>query len=528
MIRFKSFSKFSFSFLLMLCIWNCKTDLKQENDKLISRKDSLISNTFQEPYRPQFHFSPETKWMNDPNGMVYHKGIYHLFYQYYPEDIVWGPMHWGHATSKDLIYWEHQGIKLFPDEHGYIFSGSVVVDHKNTSGLSPDNDPPLVALFTYHDAEAEKKGEINYQTQGLAFSNDNGVTWEKYKGNPVIGNPGIKDIRDPKVSWYEPTKQWIMTLAVGDHISFYGSKDLINWNKLSDFGKNVGAHGGVWECPDLFPMVENNSGDIKWVLLVSINPGGPNGGSATQYFIGTFDGKKFVPEDKITRWLDYGADNYAGVTFSNAPNNKKIFLGWMSNWDYAQQTPTKVWRSAMTIPRELSLSKENNNYFLNSVPIQQFKNLHLSSEKKNNIKVQGNYTVKQALPEQAEILIETESSNPFSIKLSNDSDDFVLLLIDPVKKIISFDRRQSGLVEFNEKFANKIHTLPINSSDQINDLQIILDRSSIEIFIDHGKYVITEQVFPNKPYSELSFKSEESLTIKKLNINQLKSIWSNE
>jgi len=203
---------------------SCKSDLKEKSAIPVLEIDSLKVDLFQESFRPQFHFTPPEKWMNDPNGMVFHKGIYHLFYQYYPEDIVWGPMHWGHATSADLIHWEHKGIKLFPDEHGYIFSGSAVVDHNNSSGLGSEEDPPLIAIFTYHDPKGEKEGKLNFQTQGLAYSNDNGDTWTKYKHNPIIENPGIKDIRDPKVRWHEPSKNWIMTLAVGDHISFYASK----------------------------------------------------------------------------------------------------------------------------------------------------------------------------------------------------------------------------------------------------------------------------------------------------------------
>ena len=528
MILFKQLSKICCTFLIILSLWNCNSDKKQQPDPNIVENDSLAMSSFQEPFRPQLHFSPVKKWMNDPNGMVYYQGVYHLFYQYYPEDIVWGPMHWGHATSKDLIHWDHQGIKLFPDEHGYIFSGSVVVDHNNTSGLSPTDRPPLVAIFTYHDPKGEKEGKINFQTQGLAFSNDNGKTWEKYEGNPVIGNPGIKDIRDPKVSWHEASNSWIMTLAVGDHISFYGSKDLIEWNKLSDFGKELGAHGGVWECPDLFPMIESNSGELKWVLLVSINPGGPNGGSATQYFIGSFDGENFVPEDEKIRWIDHGADNYAGVTFSNAPDNKKIFLGWMSNWDYAQQTPTKVWRSAMTIPRELDLIKEKDNYFLRSAPVEQFQKLRLKGHEEINVNIKGSYLLDKTLPEQAEVLIETEIAHAFSIKISNDLDEFTLLQIDPKKEEITFDRRQSGQKDFSEKFANKIHTLPFQASNKSTDIKIILDRSSIEIFIDQGRYVMTEQVFPNAAYTRLNILSEEPMNIEKLNINQLKSIWRDE
>jgi fructan beta-fructosidase len=265
-----------------------------------------------EKYRPQIHFTPKTGWMNDPNGMVFYNGTYHLMYQYNPDSTVWGPMHWGHATSKDLIHWEHRPIALYPDSLGTIFSGSAVVDLPNTSGFGKDGKPPLVAIFTHHDHAGERAGSSTYQNQSIAYSVDEGKTWTKYSGNPVVKNPGIKDFRDPKVSWHQASKKWIMTLATLDRISFYSSPNLKDWTKESEFGKDVGAHGGVWECPDLFPLDVN--GKTIWVLLVSINPGGPNGGSATQYFTGDFDGKTFTPFQTDTRWIDYGPDNYAGVT----------------------------------------------------------------------------------------------------------------------------------------------------------------------------------------------------------------------
>jgi len=514
--------------LLFLGFLGCMPEIKEKSPIPVLDTDDLIATIFQEPYRPQFHFSPPENWMNDPNGMVFHKGVYHLFYQYYPEDIVWGPMHWGHATSIDLIHWEHKGVKLFPDEHGYIFSGSVVVDHNNSSGLGSATSPPLVAIFTYHDPKGEKAGRLDFQTQGLAYSNDNGDTWTKYQHNPILDNPGIKDIRDPKVRWHEASENWIMTLAVGDHISFYTSKNLIKWEKVSDFGNEIGAHGGVWECPDLFPMTLKENGETKWVLLVSINPGGPNGGSATQYFVGSFDGIHFVPDDKKTRWLDHGADNYAGVTFSNVPDDKKLFLGWMSNWDYAQQTPTKTWRSAMTIPRELSLIQENGNYYLKSNPIEALKKLYTPVSNQQDLEINGLYESTELKLDQAEIFLETKLNKAFSIKISNNQGDHVIIQIDPKKEVISFDRRISGQTKFSEKFANKIHTLPYSGSGDISEIRIIIDQASLEIFIDKGRYVMTEQVFPNSSYTKFSIISEGPINIKTLNINQIKSIWTDE
>ncbi|HEY2721802.1 MAG TPA: glycoside hydrolase family 32 protein, partial [Chitinophagaceae bacterium] len=346
---------------------------------------------YHEPHRPQIHFSPREHWMNDPNGMVYYNGIYNLFFQYYPKGNVWGPMHWGHAISKDLIHWAEQPIALYPDSLGYIFSGSAVVDVNNTSGLGQNGKPPLVAVFTQHDPEGEKAGTTTFQNQSIAYSNDAGKTWVKYKNNPVLKNPGIKDFRDPKVSWYENEKKWIMTLATYDRITFFSSKDLRNWTKESEFGKDKGAHGGVWECPDLVPIIYQDK--EVWVLLVSINPGSPHGGSATQYFIGQFDGHAFTSSQTETKWIDDGADDYAGVTWSNT-GKRKIFFGWMSNWQYGTKVPTEKWRSAMTIPRELSLEKINGNYFLRSLPITELsaisvKQTNLTGEIQKDISYNG-------------------------------------------------------------------------------------------------------------------------------------------
>ena len=279
----------------------CKKDQKDQPQE---DQTKTMSNYYTEPHRPQFHFSPEKMWMNDPNGMVYFEGEYHLFYQYYPDSTVWGPMHWGHAFSKDLVHWEHLPIGLYPDSLGYIFSGSAVVDWDNTSGFGTNGQPPLIAIFTYHNIEGERAGKNDFQTQAIAYSTDKGRTWIKFEGNPVVPNPGIRDFRDPKVIWHAHTKQWIMVFAAWDHVKIYGSSDLKTWTHLSDFGKNWGSHGGVWECPDLFPMKVEGNQEEKWVLLVSINPGAPNGGSGTQYFIGHFDGTKFSIDGDFAKDTD--------------------------------------------------------------------------------------------------------------------------------------------------------------------------------------------------------------------------------
>src|SRR4051812_28283356 len=354
----------TFKYLISLTVFLSCTNEKKRTDE---------SSLYKEPYRPQIHFSPKEKWMNDPNGMVFYNNKYHLFYQYYPDSTVWGPMHWGHATSSDLVHWQHQPVALYPDSLGYIFSGSAVVDVHNSSGLGKYGKVPLVAIFTHHDPAGEKKGRNDYQNQSLAYSLDEGTTWTKYAGNPVLKNPGIRDFRDPKVMWYAKQQKWVMTLATKDHITFYSAHDLKTWKKESEFGLQTGAHGGVWECPDLFPLKLN--GKTYWVLLVSINPGGPNGGSATQYFVGQFDGKNFISDQKDIRWIDYGTDNYAGVTWSNT-GNRKIFIGWMNNWQYGKVVPTKIWRSAITVPRDLGIEKVGDKYFVTSLPVKEFNSIN--------------------------------------------------------------------------------------------------------------------------------------------------------
>ena len=530
--------KFASKTLLILLLFgsfklliSCK---KEENNTVITinASEKIESDTLKilkEPFRPQFHFSPEKKWMNDPNGMVYYKGIYHLFYQYYPNDIVWGPMHWGHATSTDLIHWKHKKIALFPDKLGLIFSGSAVVDLNNTSGLGTIENPPMIAIFTYHNMEGEKAGKTNFQTQGLAYSLDEGNTWLKYKGNPIIGNLGLKDFRDPKVFWNTKTNLWNLVLVAGDHAQFYTSKNLINWTFESEFGKKNGAHGGVWECPDIFKLKVANSNEEKWVLLVSINPGAPNGGSGTQYFIGDFDGKNFQTTQKETKWIDYGTDNYAGVTYNDAPNNRRLFIGWMSNWQYARNTPTKNWRSAMMLPRELSLEKLNNNYILKSTPVQELNKQYTSQLSKKLLPLNANNTITINYDNlnQSDIKFLTEAKN-LKLTFYNDVKDSLAIDYNAKQKTFSIDRRHSGIVNFEANFGKKNHTTPTpNISSKMINFHLILDWSSIEIFLNDGIYTFTEQIFPKKPYNKIIIKSDENQEIKNIEISKIKGIWKN-
>lgn len=520
-----------FSTLSIVLTINSCAEKPKDTAITINSSEKIVvdsSKIYNEPFRPQFHFSPEKKWMNDPNGMVYYKGVYHLFYQYYPDDIVWGPMHWGHATSKDLIHWEHKKIALFPDKLGLIFSGSAVVDLKNTSGLGTLENPPMVAIFTYHNMDGEKAGRKDFQTQGLAYSLDEGDTWQKYNGNPIIKNSTQKDFRDPKVFWNSETNLWNLALVAGDHAQFFTSKNLINWKFESDFGKNTGAHGGVWECPDVFKLKVGDSQEEKWVLLISINPGAPNGGSGTQYFIGDFDGKSFKTDQKDIKWIDNGADNYAGVTYNNTPDNKRIFIGWMSNWSYARDTPTKNWRSAMTLPRELSLVKINNDYILKSTVVEQLKSQLKQEYSNKTIALKTNKKVEVNYPNfnQSEIKFTAEAKD-LKLVFSNEAKDSLTIEYNAKQKTFSIDRRHSGIVNFEESFGKQIHKTAVpNIVSNTLDYQIIMDWSSIELFLEGGIYSFTEQIFPNKPYTKLTMLSNENQEVKSFSVNYINGIWN--
>jgi fructan beta-fructosidase len=477
-----------------------------------------------EVYRPQIHFSPKAHWINDPNGMVYYNGTYHLFFQYHPYSSIWGPMHWGHATSKDMIHWKEQPIALYPDSVGTIFSGSAVVDKNNTSGFGKKGQIPLVAIYTSHNHIGEKEGRNDYQNQSIAYSNDEGKTWIKYSSNPVLKNPGITDFRDPKVMWYEPQKKWIMTLATKDCITFYSSKDLKSWMKESEFGAVAGAHGGVWECPDLFTL--DNNGKKVWVLIVSINPGGPNKGSATQYFIGDFNGKTFTPSHTDTRWIDYGPDNYAGITWSNT-GNRKIFLGWMSNWMYANVVPTETWRNAMTIPRELKLKHVGKDIFIASLPVSELSKIQSQPVIVSNLKINdridiADKTGKVNLP--CRINLNLEELKDFSLIISNEIGEELIIGYDKNKNQYFIDRTKSGKTDFQKEFAGRHVASRFTNNNKMN-ISLIIDVSSVELFADDGLTVMTEILFPNEPYNQIHIESSDNIVIKKIEYINLKSIW---
>jgi fructan beta-fructosidase len=486
--------------ILFSCLLACSTTTTP-------KVATALKSNLNEPHRPQFHFTPPKMWMNDPNGMVYFKGEYHLFYQHYPEATVWGPMHWGHAVSKDLIHWEHLPIALYPDEHGLIFSGSVVIDENNTAGFNKNGETALIAIFTYHLMDGEKAQRIDFQTQGMAYSLDKGRTWTKYAQNPIIKNPGIRDFRDPKVMWHTVSKQWIMTLAVANHVEFYASKDLKNWAKTGEFGKNEGSHGGVWECPDLFPLKIEGSNTEKWVLIQSLGNGAPNGGSGTQYFIGNFDGKTFKngnkPEDIF--WLDYGRDNYAGVTWYGAPNNRRLFLGWMSNWQYATKVPTDAWRSALTSPRELALKNTEKGVRLFQKPVKEQEILRggattiASQNITNSIDLRAN----SKCNELSLTFDLAKSTGDIEIILSNSKHEHVTIGYEKVTNRFYIDRTEGGKKDFETGFAGR-HYAPRTATSNVLKMNLYLDVASAELFADDGATVMTDVFFPTEDFSQIS------------------------
>ncbi|MDR6735628.1 glycoside hydrolase family 32 protein [Sphingobacterium sp. 2149] len=465
----------------------------------------------EEKYRPQYHFTPQRGWMNDPNGLVYLNGNYHLFFQHNPEKPVWGPMHWGHATSKDLIHWDEKKIALYPDSLGTIFSGSAVIDKDNTAGFGKG---AMVAIFTHHNQQEEDRKTGLHQNQSLAYSLDEGVSWTKYRGNPVLPNSGIWDFRDPKVMWHADSQRWIMTLATKDCITFYSSTDLKTWQKESEFGKELGAHGGVWECPDLIPMDYN--GLKKWVLLVSINPGGPNGGSVTQYFVGDFDGHHFRTADNEIKWLDWGPDNYAGVTWSNI-GDRHLMIGWMSNWQYANVVPTTAWRSSLTIPRILSLEKVGKSFYVTSTVPKEIETTFRPLKKYHGGRTKE-VSFEQNLPQAYRVDLKNLKQQEFKIILSNDFGEELIIGYHQATNEYYIDRSKSGEVSFSAEFAKTAFAQRLSNNSEVS-LVLYVDVSSIELFADGGLTVMTSLFFPNKPMTKMHVLGDRELEFQDIGID---------
>ena len=432
--------------------------------------------TNREKFRPQYHHSPAYGWMNDPNGMFYKDGEYHLYYQFNPYGSQWENMTWGHSTTKDLIHWEAQPIAIEPDAIGSIFSGSCVVDKNNTSGFGKGT---IVAFYT-------SAGQ--HQTQSMAYSTDNGKTFKKYENNPILTSD-IPDFRDPKVFWNPEIQKWNLILAAGQEMRIYSSPNLKDWTYESSFGKEYGNHDGVWECPDLMKLQVRGTDKQKWMLICNINPGGPFGGSATQYFVGEFDGHKFTCDTKpeVTKWMDYGKDHYATVTFDNAPDGRKIAIAWMSNWQYANQVPTKQFRSANSIARDLGLYEYQGDIYCSVIP------------SKENLALRGK-TVKK--PTQAcEIVVDMKSAT--EIVLWNTKGEQVVMSYDGAKHLFKMDRTKTGDNSFSEAFPAE--TCAPTYGD-IKQLRIFIDNSSIEAIDADGKMAMTNLVFPSEPYNNIKVK----------------------
>ncbi|MCY7899331.1 GH32 C-terminal domain-containing protein [Bacillus inaquosorum] len=491
--------------------------------------EAADSSYYDEDYRPQYHFTPEANWMNDPNGMVYYAGEYHLFYQYHPYGMQWGPMHWGHAVSKDLVTWKHLPVALYPDEKGTIFSGSAVVDRNNTSGFQTGEEKPLVAIYTQ-----DREG---HQVQSIAYSNDKGRTWTKYAGNPVIPNPGKKDFRDPKVFWYEKEKKWVMVLAAGDRILIYTSKNLKQWTYASEFGQGQGSHGGVWECPDLFELpVDGNPNQKKWVMQVSVGNGAVSGGSGMQYFIGDFDGTHFKnenPSDKVL-WTDYGKDFYAAVSWSDIPSSdgRRLWLGWMSNWQYANDVPTSPWRSAASIPRELKLKTLTGGVRVVQTPVKELQSIRGTSKKwKNQTISPASQNVLAGLSGDAyelhaEFQVSPGSAPEFGFKVRTGENQFTKVGYDRKNTKLFVDRSESGNVTFNPTFNTGIQTAPLKPVNGNIKMRIFVDRSSVEVFGNDGQQVITDIILPDRSSKGLELYAENGgVKLKSLTIYPLKKVW---
>ena len=466
-------------------------------------KEMKLSDTFdtgnREKFRPTYHFSPLYGWMNDPNGMVYKDGEYHLFYQHNPYGSKWGNMHWGHAISKDLINWEHRPDAITPDALGTIFSGSAVVDTDNTAGFGAG---AIVAIYTQNS---------DRQVQSIAYSTDNGRSFTKYENNPVLTSDA-RDFRDPKVFWHKETQRWIMLLAVGQEMQIFSSSNLKDWAFESSFGEGQGAHGGVWECPDLFELPVDGTNEKKWVLLCNLNPGGPFGGSATQYFVGTFNGKEFVNESPSkTKWMDWGKDHYATVTWSDAPDNRRIAIAWMSNWQYANDVPTSQYRSPNSVPRDLGLFTVGGETYLQSAPSPELQKLRGIS-KKRSFRVNGTRTVKEMIPVnegayEIELSIKNLHADVIGFRLYNDKGEEVDMQYDMKENRFSMDRRKSGDVGFNENFPALTWTAVESGKNELK-LHLFVDKSSVEAFGDGGRFAMTNQVFPSEPYNHIDFYSK--------------------
>ncbi|HTG65142.1 MAG TPA: glycoside hydrolase family 32 protein [Flavobacterium sp.] len=489
---------FKIELMLLFVAFLLSTSLQSQTDEI------------KEEFRPKLHFTPEKNWVNDPNGMFYYDGEYHLFYQHNPYGTKWGHMSWGHAVSTDLIKWNHLTVALEEENGVMIFSGSVVVDRNNSSGFGTNLKPAIVAIYTSYDAAT------GFQHQSIAYSNDKGRTFTKYKGNPVL-NINSKEFRDPKVFWYEPEQKWIMALALStEHkIQFYSSKNLKDWSLMSEFGPK-GVITGVWECPDLFTL--SHKGKTKWVLMVSLGSGSIAGGSGIQYFIGEFDGKNFVADHSVSEkgnavdYIDYGKDFYAAVTWNGAPDKKgtKTWLGWMNNWQYANEIPTNGWRGSMSLPRKLILDKEQGKYIIRQEAVKSVQNYIKS---KTNLKGETLARVNQKIEETDLKELTFEMAYEFKPSEINGQLEFEILNNDKSLFQLTFNKNTNEFVvkrvdnKLKDEFQSTQKITLSNNADKCINVRLFLDKNSVEVFINDGRYVFTNTIFPKDFNTKIHFSS---------------------
>jgi fructan beta-fructosidase len=489
---------------------------------------AFAQDSYDQPWRPQYHFTPSHNFMNDPNGMVFYKGEYHLFYQYNPEGQVWGHMSWGHAISTDMVHWQHLPVGIPEDPNYMAYSGSAVVDWNNSSGLCKNPDPQdhscLIAIY----AAAYK----DRQKQHIAYSNDRGRTWTNYADNPVI-DVDAEDFRDPKVFWYAPKKKWVLVAVLADRRKalFFDSPDLKHWNKLSEFGP-AGDDAGQWECPDLLELPVENTEEERWVLIINRNPGAPAGGTGVRYLVGHFDGQQFTEAESAGKklWADYGKDFYATNSFNDMPkgDTRKIWIGWISNWLYAKNEPTVLWRGAQSIPRTLTLRRLGNQLLMVQTPVRELQGLRGQPFSLSNLTVQdANAKITHAgwSGETYEIEAELEpgSASEIGCRLRKGDAVETLVGIIPSSNMLFVDRTKSGDVSFSKDFPGRYSTT-LQNTKRVK-LHIFVDRSSVEVFANNGEKIMTDRIYPSTDSMGIELYSTGGGKVVSLTIWPLASIW---
>ncbi len=493
-------------------------------------------------YRPLYHHTPLYGWMNDPNGMVYKDGEYHLYFQYNPYGSKWGNMHWGHSVSRDLVHWQHLKPAIARDTLGHIFSGSTIVDHLGSAGYGKD---AIIAFYT--------SASDNGQVQSMAYSLDNGRSFTKYENNPILTPfDGLKDFRDPKVFWYEPTQKWYMIVSADKNMRFYSSENLKDWTYLSQFGDGYGMQPNQFECPDFFPLpVDGDSTRMKYVMIVNINPGCWFGGSATEYFVGDFDGKEFrcISKPNVVKWLDYGKDHYAAVTFSNTPG-RVVALPWMSNWEYANIVPTRQFRSADALPRQLSLFSKDGEIYMAANVVEEMQALRKETTERATISLSDELLINPMETGEGgacelEMDITPREAQTVGFELLNEKGERVDIYLDMKEHRIVMDRTKSGITELGEMNVHEKETddhrkhLAVNYQNDFAlgtwaplslcegntyHVDVFVDKCSVELFVDGGRIAMTNLVFPTTPYNQLRFHAQggeanvENLKIHKLGL----------